>query len=702
MSMHEIEDVVEASIRTLAENKGEHGLDLRAAFQTLYDFQDLHDTGFTNFRVMDLLLEAGYTHRFPIDQHPEYQRHRDYFDALDDFEFIHLNPDEPWDRETNPSASYYNEGHCYCDRASPLWDRLVENGIITGENALQLENLTLAEVVATVVTLAEAGTDRELIRMWYPLFILGSFDWEAEALHRLQENPHVQVIREITLRTNALAIEMNYGTTALPSLDQISDIPVLEWWFDLGNSGADPSQPTNPDPETEKGALLEAIKSGDIDQLKSLIEGGLSPDATIEGQPVLMLTASVPKRDAILKYLISKGANIESKGSLGITPLSWAASSAQVENVRTLLAAGANVHAKARGGNTPLMAALYLGIEGESFGETGVRDSVLEIVRLLIDAGADVNQRSSDGGSAMHAAVLMKSPEAIKLLLDAGAETDAKSKDPDVDIPPNLHSAAKSGAVAIVKQLLDSGTDVNLLNHEGRTPLMIAAKRNHLGLVKLFLERGADPMIEDKGHLTTLFHAIKGKRLEIVEYLLEKFPQINQAQGMFQYTPLMWACMQGSDLELVKRLIQRGAHPGDQDPYGRTAITFALINEHKKLIDWFQEHYPDMEYRLPGRLGIELPSSKEEEQVILQSLGIEFGVPVRNVFLTSPADAADFQLNDVITRVEDTDIHNSIGLVKTLGGFFDGDVVHCVILRGGETISLELTLRYKIDGQLKF
>ena len=93
---------------------------------------------------------------------------------------------------------------------------------------------TFAEVVAQVLELAEKDGDIDLIRMWFPLFILGFDNWKVDGLRGMKEDPYVQAIRETTVRTDALEIKMDYGATALPSLEDVSGIPVLEWWFDLG------------------------------------------------------------------------------------------------------------------------------------------------------------------------------------------------------------------------------------------------------------------------------------------------------------------------------------------------------------------------------------------------------------------------------------------------------------------------------------
>ena len=69
MSMHEFEDVVEGSIRLLTTSHRSIE-DLRCCYATLYHFQEEWDTGYTHFRVMDLLLSARYVYRIPVSEYP--------------------------------------------------------------------------------------------------------------------------------------------------------------------------------------------------------------------------------------------------------------------------------------------------------------------------------------------------------------------------------------------------------------------------------------------------------------------------------------------------------------------------------------------------------------------------------------------------------------------------------------------------------
>ncbi len=83
--------------------------------------------------------------------------------------------------------------------------------------------------------------------------------------------------------------------------------------------------------------------------------------------------------------------------------------------------------------------------------------------------------------------------------------------------------------ITAVKQLLDSGTDINKQDGAGFTALHFAAQENNFGIAKLLIERGADLEIRDVYGNTPLIRAVsssKGKG-EIIDLLLQHGADMN-------------------------------------------------------------------------------------------------------------------------------------------------------------------------------
>ncbi len=87
----------------------------------------------------------------------------------------------------------------------------------------------------------------------------------------------------------------------------------------------------------------------------------------------------------------------------------------------------------------------------------------------------------------------------------------------------DLWQAAKGGELERVKEILDSGIEVDAKTDYQATALAFAAERGHLGIVKLLVERGADINNQDTFYSATpTSWARMGSHKEIVDYLKEK------------------------------------------------------------------------------------------------------------------------------------------------------------------------------------
>jgi len=144
---------------------------------------------------------------------------------------------------------------------------------------------------------------------------------------------------------------------------------------------------------------------------------------------------------------------------------------------------------------TILALALLCGCSGE---QTPENRFLAAVTRADIDATAamlheghlDVNHKTSlTGTSALETASGMGNASLVKLLLESGADpniVNSKGMSP-------LQMAAYSGHLEIAATLIQAGADVNARDQEyGYTALAAAASRGHLSVSLLLLEAGAD------------------------------------------------------------------------------------------------------------------------------------------------------------------------------------------------------------------
>jgi ankyrin repeat protein len=146
------------------------------------------------------------------------------------------------------------------------------------------------------------------------------------------------------------------------------------------------------------------------------------------------------------------------------------------QRLRFLLSRGANIDHRDKGQWTPLHHAAAGGF--------------VPTISFLVDAGADVNACGEDSSTPLHHAASSGSADAVRYLLTAGADVHGYSRwVRPVGTP--LHYAAFAGSADAARCLLDSGADANAFGKWVGTPLSIAAARNHLAVIEVLLERGA-------------------------------------------------------------------------------------------------------------------------------------------------------------------------------------------------------------------
>jgi ankyrin repeat protein len=113
------------------------------------------------------------------------------------------------------------------------------------------------------------------------------------------------------------------------------------------------------------------------------------------------------------------------------------------------------------------------------------------------------------------AATLAGDIDGVRSYLDSGT-------DPNLVYHTNtaLTYAARDGFTDIVHLLIDHGADVNWVDGEGVTPLILAAFKGHTELAELLLNHGADTTVIDQWNRTALDYALRrGEADEIAQML---------------------------------------------------------------------------------------------------------------------------------------------------------------------------------------
>jgi cytohesin len=347
--------------------------------------------------------------------------------------------------------------------------------------------------------------------------------------------------------------------------------------------------------------LIVAAGIGDLIEVQTALENGANPNTKGEyGLTPLHMAASEGHVD-VVRVLLERGANPNTKDNDGQTPLHKAALWGHVDVVRVLLEYGADPNTKDKDGYTPLHKA--------------AQEGYFEIVKLLLERGADPNTKDNYGQTPLHDAAYKGYFEIVKLLLEHGADPRVANNWGHIPLDvandsvirsllesalrnsysgvPRMQAneatwvdngflkkagnwdnillkAAENGDLIEVQTALENRANPNTKDNDGQTPLHKAAQEGHVEIVKLLLERGANPNTKNNDGQTPLHWAALSSRVDVVRVLLERGADPNTKDNA-GWTPLHEAAYRGR-VEIVKILLERGADPNTKDNDGQTPL----------------------------------------------------------------------------------------------------------------------------------
>jgi ankyrin repeat protein/predicted small lipoprotein YifL len=231
--------------------------------------------------------------------------------------------------------------------------------------------------------------------------------------------------------------------------------------------------------------LVEAVESGDAEEVERLLGAGADPMAPTPLGPLPSLAALKGDPD-ILGLLGQHGADLTMPSLEGLTPLQIAVGNGNLEAMNTLLDLGIDPNIMGGGdiGGTPLLSA----IEGGQF----------EAIELLLERGADPNLANLLGETPLLSAVDLGNIEIAELLIANEVDLDL----PNLEGETPLLSAVDLGNLDMAELLIESGVDLDLPDVKGDTALHLAALNEDLEMLKLLIESGADfSILNDAGQL---------------------------------------------------------------------------------------------------------------------------------------------------------------------------------------------------------
>lgn len=262
------------------------------------------------------------------------------------------------------------------------------------------------------------------------------------------------------------------------------------------------------------------------------------------------------------------------------TALHAACSEGTVDAVKWLLEKGANVNTLG-GGHSALCAAVESGKDAE------------EKVGLLLEHDADVNLIHGHQATALQRASYRPSPRLVKLLIDNKADANLMGGGLD----SALNAGIRKGLDLTTIGLVIETADVSKAGREGRSPVHIAAITDRVDVLQVLVSAGVDPLARDADGRSALIHGVANLSDEVVEYLLKKDYFDPDEMDTNWQTPLIIATRYGRKVTVNLLLEKDGFSKPEvlnaQDYEGKTALARAAALDHLEIIEKLVERGAD-------------------------------------------------------------------------------------------------------------
>ncbi|XP_055356808.1 transient receptor potential cation channel subfamily A member 1-like isoform X2 [Paramacrobiotus metropolitanus] len=209
----------------------------------------------------------------------------------------------------------------------------------------------------------------------------------------------------------------------------------------------------------------------------------------------------------------------------------------------------------------------------------------MDCIQLLLERGASVDHQQSRGPQCtpLHYACLQRSLEMVSIMAELRPEEFRRAlsiKDSEGSTP--LHRAVALDDPALVEYLLDKGAPTDMLDAEGRSPVIMAAVREAWYAAAVMLKYGVNPFICDPVfQRTTAHHAamVGANPLDCPELIerMNSHPEWKKrldALDSFGYTALQYAAGYGH-VATFNGLLQIGASIDSKNHKNKTVLHYA-------------------------------------------------------------------------------------------------------------------------------
>jgi len=284
------------------------------------------------------------------------------------------------------------------------------------------------------------------------------------------------------------------------------------------------SNPDNNDLNISQDRIFSAIRTNDLDRIRSLVKGGVNLDIVDTNLRSALIVALQAGHREMSELLLSKSTRLDTPDINNDRPIHIATRNGYIGIVLDLIRGKVDIDAPDHLGNTALIIA--------------TRHEDKNMMNLLINNDADYSIKNKKSQSAPQLAQILDLQKSKSVFVKQGIGMPAQKEGyARVDIGdfqqtisksgspykgwPLLNIASLLGEAAIVSQLLDQGANIRATDASGNSAMHRAAGKGHGEIIKLLIKHGGKINAVNKRNETALYLAAASGQLKTVKLLLK-------------------------------------------------------------------------------------------------------------------------------------------------------------------------------------